>query len=303
MEPQKGVRALWLTSVSFLLLAIFDIVLVARFKYFTFVEVPTLKDVQVQQPANLPEYQAPLNKQNITGSESEKSLQTLRWVTQTATKIDTFRSGDPIAILNHIQSGGGVICSNLAIVLRSALATQQIPSRKVWLMRNMLDTKDTHVTVEVLLKGKWVLLDPTFNLSFTNPQGELLSAQEVHNALLRGESNNIKIKEYGQGKYPLQLKDYYIHFLPLFNNVFVVEPNKGSFWYYLPKVGVVSSLTLYYEHSDQLSNEHLQNLQSFHLLWGQILPFLNLLLLGVILYQLRGFLRQRARERNATSAH
>lgn len=296
MEKQHTLRTLLLPAVALLLCVALNLYLVARFKALSFIEVPSLQSLQVQPPENISYYMEALEKQNLSGSEREKALQILRWVSQTATKVDSFRSGDPIENLTHIQSGGGAICSNLAIVLQHALATQHIPSRKIWLMRNLMDTRDVHVSVEVLLNGKWVILDPTFNLSFTNEKGDLLSAQEVHNALMKGEANSIRVKEYGREKYPLQLKEYYIHFLPLFNNVFVVEPNRGSFWYYLPKVGSVSSLTLYYEHSDPFSNDHILSFQFLSQFWSKVLPLLNIVLFGIFLIRARGIYKQRKQE-------
>ncbi len=128
--------------------------------------------------------------------------------------------GDTIDFYHHAKQGGGLNCYGMSKIFYSVLRLNNIKSRIVSMVRNLPDMRDSHTTVEVFIQDKWVIFDPTFNVSFEK-DGRMIGAQEIHNALFDGSHNQIKPVFYGEVIYPARLGKYYMHWLLLFNNVFV----------------------------------------------------------------------------------
>lgn len=150
----------------------------------------------------------------------------LEQVMNEVSQAEDFAASDVNAIYDHVQQGGGLICTGMATFYSTALQANHIEARRVVLKRDQFDIYDTHTTVEVLVDGRWVIFDPTFNVSFTK-NGRLIGAQAVTAALFDGTFNEIEPVFYGDVSYPVRLGDYYMHWLLLFNNVFVADvPNR-----------------------------------------------------------------------------
>ncbi len=131
-------------------------------------------------------------------------------------------SGDPAAVLEHVRRGGGVACGGMSRLFFAALRANGLDARIVTLRRSLLDRLDTHTTVEVRMGGRWVIVDPTFHVTFER-NGRLLGAVEIHEALLHGGAAGIVPVFHGPVAYPARLETYYIHWLPLFTHVAVVD--------------------------------------------------------------------------------
>ncbi len=173
-------------------------------------------------------------------------LALLRSVMDAVHKVEDFHSPDFATVWKHVASGGGLLCRGMADVYYHALRANGIEARRVRLARNLLDPFDTHQTVEVFQEGRWVIYDPTFNVSFER-QGVLLGAQEIHSALLTGATADIRPVFHGEVSYPARLDRYYIHWLPLFDNVFVFDVPRAETWSLLPPLRYWLGPRGYYE--------------------------------------------------------
>jgi len=167
-------------------------------------------------------------------------------VMNTVGKIDFFTAADPVAIYRHAQAGGGLVCEGMAKFYHGVLLAHGFEARIVGLKRNLLDIYDTHTTVEVLVDGKWVIFDPTFNVSYQR-NGKLLSAQEIKQSFYEGSFAVITPRFYGEVRYPARLENYYMNWLPLFNNVLIWNAPAPYRWAKLPPFRYWWSSRYYYE--------------------------------------------------------
>lgn len=136
------------------------------------------------EPADQASFAADL--QDVDRPLTPESL--LDWVMGQASVVGPGAPGNagaPYSTLEYARSGGGVMCGDLALVYHNALAAAGFQSRVVQLWRTPFHALDTHVTTEVLLNGRWVIYDPTFDVSFRR-DGRLLGAVEIHQALRAG---------------------------------------------------------------------------------------------------------------------
>jgi hypothetical protein len=69
-------------------------------------------------------------------------------------------------------------CGSYSLVLARIIATYNYPIRIAQM--KAYGYYGAHNIVEVFTGSRWVILDPTFNLSFTRPDGRLASFQDVH---------------------------------------------------------------------------------------------------------------------------
>ncbi|HSB80864.1 MAG TPA: hypothetical protein VLM91_18940, partial [Candidatus Methylomirabilis sp.] len=112
--------------------------------------------------------------------------------------------------------------------------------------------------VEVLVGGRWVIADPTFHVGFEKG-GELVGAQAIAVSLQDGSYAGIRPRFYGPVKYPARLETYYLHWLPLFGNVFVPDANsRRSLWRRMPPFRYWYGPRMYFQRMRTLSYEHLR---------------------------------------------
>lgn len=123
----------------------------------------------------------------VEGSRSslQKYIAIRKWARSKAKVFaaDT-HSDDPLEILEQLEQGEGALCGELAKLMIGACQSLDLPARYVHLMRSPDDKWDTHVTVEVWVNHKWIVMDPTFNSYFTI-RGSPASALEINQLLLK----------------------------------------------------------------------------------------------------------------------
>lgn len=86
---------------------------------------------------------------------------------------DSFAYRFPLFLMD---GGGG--CSQRSALLVAVLDAYGIPSRK--LLIGLTDEYAGHVVVEALLDGKWRVLDPLFGYVYRKDNGELATADDLH---------------------------------------------------------------------------------------------------------------------------
>ena len=120
----------------------------------------------------------------------------------------------------YFKMGGE--CGDLAVILQQILQVKGYQARTVQLMRQIGSAYDTHVVTEVWdkVQQKFIMLDPTFGLMIRGENG-FLNAMEIRNGYLY-KKYEMKQMYTGtdNGKF---LKEYYVNYFPLYNNVLLVD--------------------------------------------------------------------------------
>jgi hypothetical protein len=210
----------------------------------------------------------------------QKSLAALKWTMNRCRKVGTNQiiHDDPEALLKSVESGEGALCGDMADLYINVLAASKLPARRVLLYRNLFDIYDAHVTIEVLINNQWVIIDPTFGVSYTNSKEELLSAQNVKEYLLQGLFQEVKPVFHGEVRYPPRLEKYYINYWILYNNVFVEERAPNGLLRYLPPFCYFWGSRLYYQKASSESDFHILTIQSLYFVFTIIVPAIIIIL-------------------------
>ncbi|MGB0721609.1 MAG: transglutaminase-like domain-containing protein, partial [Gammaproteobacteria bacterium] len=160
------------------------------------------------------------------GAELERAIAAMAWLLDkprcVADAAVEYRG--PERTLAAYERGEGALCGELAATFRHVLATLGFASRLVQVQRNLFDRGDIHLLVEARIDGRWVLLDPTFNLLFRDPDGNPLGAQGVRERVFKQGHGAVFPEFLGEVSYPPRAEAYYLYPLGLFNHVFVRLP-------------------------------------------------------------------------------
>jgi hypothetical protein len=116
----------------------------------------------------------------------------------------------------------GVLCGGMAYLYHGYLDQAGIPNRIARFATGPAPSANAHVTVEVALNGRWVLLDPTFHVRFWH-NGRALSARDMMNLYYRHESSHIQTQFMGDVLYPVRIEVYYIDYFLLTQYLYYVE--------------------------------------------------------------------------------
>lgn len=149
----------------------------------------------------------------------------LRWVMNRASVVGPGPPATPLQALERGERGEGLLCGDMTAIFEAALGALGYRARKLQLARSVHSALDTHATVEVLVDGRWLLFDPTFNLSARH-RGRWLGAAEVRALLLAGEAPAIELQRWGEVRYPARLDEQQSDWLLSFNNIFIDEAGR-----------------------------------------------------------------------------
>lgn len=202
-------------------------------------------------------------------------------------RVDRCESGpatDIRAVCEQVRRGGGLLCSGMATLFYHVLRAHGIQARRIYLSKALFDGNDTHVSVEVLVEDRWVIADPTFHVGFER-HGELVGAHAIANALLDGSSASIRPRFYGPVRYPPRLEAYYLHWLPLFHNVFIPDRDQPGrrWWTKVPPFRYWHGPIMYFQTTRNLSYEHLRFQDRLYFGCVVLLPLVLCLITGGVL--------------------
>ena len=124
-------------------------------------------------------------------------------------------------LLKTGMNGKGLSCGSLSYILKDALSLLCIPSRTIQLYKSDF-SEDTHVVVEAFVSGKWIVFDPTFNVTYENETGPLGIAQ-IQDRLSDKGPTSVQPVFHGSRRYPASLDNYYMDWRPLFSNAYVFD--------------------------------------------------------------------------------
>ena len=130
-------------------------------------------------------------------------------------------------LYEHAKSGGGLTCNGISELFLHILRLQGHRARKLFVVKSIGDPFATHTLVEIFENGRWVIYDPTFNISFEK-DGQLLGAVDIAKSLIDGTSTKIKPIFYGEIAYKTRFETYPIHWLAHFNNVLLFKHGNCS---------------------------------------------------------------------------
>lgn len=228
-----------------------------------------------------------LDEMSKLANEQARAIAGMAWLMNRVHTVDSpVMTGSPEQMLAAIESGKGALCGQMAYLLRHVLATLDLPSRTVYLQRNPFDCLDDHTLVEVLVEGRWVLLDPTFNLIFRGVDDRLLNAFEIKKLVFLGRNADVRPVFLGEVRYPPRSQAYYVGLLSLFCNVYVRISGSGGLSMFPPLRFFVGP-RLYYVTVDGESDSsmrfwhHLYTLTVFLLPVGFMFVFAAALLVTV----------------------
>jgi len=197
---------------------------------------------------------------------------------------------DADVIRTHVAEGGGLECGDMACLLADSVVNEGGRVRLVTLMRNPGDPWDVHVVAEAEVDGRWVVFDPTFNVTY-EIGGRPVGALEVSETLMGRERARVDAVFHGEVAYPVRLGDYYIDWRPLFDNVFVWSPGTSAKWAAVPPVRWWTGPVLYYQSDSVVSVAHLGVLDNLYAVIVLLIPIV-LVVLVVVLSAAAWFLRR-----------
>lgn len=150
------------------------------------------------------------------GDDVSRVLNLLHWVHTQVRHDGNSTNPYPATALNILEvcrkEGRGVNCRMMATLLNEACLSLGYPSRHVTCMPLDKDDPDCHVINAVWVERvrKWLFLDPTFDATFSDPEGNLLSVPEVRERLVTGKplAPSKGANWNGQIKPPQEYLDY-----------------------------------------------------------------------------------------------
>lgn len=181
----------------------------------------------------------------------------------------------------HACNGGGLNCNGMAELFVYALFMNGFKARKIFAVKNMGMQQNTHTLVEVWQEGRWIVYDPTFNVSFKK-EGQLLSACEIACAVTKNTWQEITPLFYGEVAYKARLEAYPVYWLAHFNNVLLFDPGVFSGNCFMQFISIPlrywwGPIFYYFSQSGE-ENQYLIVLNKLYCLIICIIPFLLFLL-------------------------
>lgn len=164
-----------------------------------------------------------LLKKNGFTPDSEKSVEQVlrlqKWVGDHIHNVGVFFGAiTPYELLQEGLKGTPLACDSMSRILREALALLGYKARNVQLYADIFNSDDTHVVVEVFIGDRWLIFDPTFNVTYQTQEKKLLGVREVQTDLKQKGPESVKAIYHGARVYPARLETYYMDWRPLFTN-------------------------------------------------------------------------------------
>ncbi len=277
--PKKVVMFIVGALVSLLAVDLWGMALLYR--HNALIRIVTVADLAAVHPHETLPGQTALLEQ-FKGDDPVEIMQKVMNAVQRTEVYDSHNLGD---IAEHVNHGGGLGCSGMAALYSGALSANGFENRRVVLLRNLYGVYDAHTIVEVFENQRWVIYDPTFNISFTK-NGQKIGAREISQSFYHDSGKDIQVIHYGEVAYPARLETYYMNWQPLYNNVFVLEnADTGAFEkippfrYWLGPTYIMQPM----RDSDNGQTQWFQFQQELYFVFMVMLPVL-VIILGVILF-------------------
>lgn len=127
-----------------------------------------------------------------TGDESSRLVNLMRWVHAQVRHDGSSVNPEPWTALHLLEvcraEKRGINCRMMSTILNEACLALGYPAHHITCLPLDEQDPDCHVITAAWAPslGKWVYLDPTFEGTFRDDKGHLLSIEEVRNGLIQG---------------------------------------------------------------------------------------------------------------------
>ncbi|MGB9664279.1 MAG: hypothetical protein ACPL25_05080 [Ignavibacteria bacterium] len=143
-----------------------------------------------------------------------------------ASKSDTsvLISRYPDKLFIHMRLNKTLLCGEIARLYGYILHLLGFNVRYITISRSIFDSFDRHSTIEIWdeKRQKWIISDPTFNVSFMKDT-TFLSSDELYDLIHSGNFASIKVIHGKPTLYETKLENYYISIYSLFDNVYFIK--------------------------------------------------------------------------------
>ncbi len=121
-------------------------------------------------------------------------------------------------------SNKSLLCREIVRLYGYLLYLNGFNVRYITISRSIFDSFDRHSTIEIWdeRREKWIVSDPTFNVSFKN-ETDFLSSDEIYDLIHSGNFDSIQVIHGNSTSYEEKLEDYYISIFSLFDNVYYIR--------------------------------------------------------------------------------
>lgn len=143
-----------------------------------------------------------------------------------ASRIDTTNlvSRYPDKLFQHMISNKSLLCGEIAKLYGYILSLHDFNVRYITISRSIFDSFDRHSTIEIWdeKRQKWIISDPTFNVSFKD-HDDFLSSDEIYDLIHSGNFDSIEVIHGNPTSFEEKLENYYISIFSLFDNVYYIR--------------------------------------------------------------------------------
>ncbi len=155
--------------------------------------------LSLQMKRELREQIAPVVESS--SSDLEKYIAIRSWVheqlSQKQESEKAITTDNPVQILDQAREGRKIFCGDYTLLYISLCHSVNLPARHISIWGNSTVGASSHAIVEVYIDGKWVVMDPTFDVHFMIGE-ELTSALDIHDYLYSNKTQKGKLKMVGK---------------------------------------------------------------------------------------------------------
>ena len=126
-------------------------------------------------------------------------------------------------------NGKQLYCGHMCDILQEALVLQGFKVRQIQLFKSCFSLYDTHVVLEVLLNDQWIIIDPTFNVTYQS-YGKPLGVQEIQHQL-KSDFQSVQAVPYDEQNL---IDTNYLDWRFYFNNALI--------WNHKSKLGILGKI-------------------------------------------------------------
>ena len=164
---------------------------------------------------------------------SQRHKQLMSFVMNRFPKVGSAKEDHPyqIVMLPERKDFQGGLCGDMVAVLAEFVTIIASKARIVQMQSGFGERFISHVAVELLENGRWVLYDPTFNLTSRDVDGNALDVQAFKTLTQR--KGEVLYEFHGDVAYPLRIESYYTDYASLLE-VALIATNAHGFFHKLP---------------------------------------------------------------------
>ena len=160
------------------------------------------------------------------------------WALSSALNARWVQADEPVGVsmqaaaISGLAEGRGsdLMCGSIAWTFVRLCRLEGVPARSIQLQRTIASGSDTHVVAEVYTGGRWILVDPTFDLHY-ELDGRVMTALDMRDWVLENPFTRPAVDIVrGTSANSPAIEEYYVNPYFLFNVVTFSTPNDPGIW-------------------------------------------------------------------------